>query len=101
MTKDTILGTDQLSSELQHLKVTAVHGRNQEGLDPFQKILSRAFAAVQFFLEGVQTLLDTSLLLSILFMQNLTIVCHNFYRIYPNELEYLIWVPLMYLNMKL
>jgi len=28
------------------------HGRNQEGLDPLQKLLSRALAAVQIFSEG-------------------------------------------------
>jgi len=37
-------------------------GRSQEGLDPLQKNLSRALAAVQFFSEGVQTLLATPLL---------------------------------------
>jgi len=30
------------------------HGRNQEGLDPRQKNLSRAIAAVQIFSEGVR-----------------------------------------------
>jgi len=39
-----------------------LHGRTQEGLDPLQKILSRALAAVQIFSEGVQTLLGTPLL---------------------------------------
>jgi len=39
--------------------IMSIHGRNQEGLDPLQKILSRALAAVQIFSEGFQTLLGT------------------------------------------
>jgi len=40
-------------------------GRNQEGLNPFQKILSRALAEVQIFSEGVQTLLGAPLTLGV------------------------------------